>query len=196
MAEAPTATRRRRKPTRVPETLQPTSREQLEANRNGKLARAPSGNVYRLRQINLQRFALAGGLPPMIAHIAVEGRDALNALFEAMAKPEQTAEERKANEEIVGFLDRLVCGCLIEPQLEPSDLGSPGQLDVNPALPAVDYEWLVAVAFREADVDADGRRLWDVEPFDRFQFFRELHECDEGCEGCQRVRDVLSADLS
>jgi hypothetical protein len=180
----------------VPETLQPTSLEQLEASRAGKLARAPSGNVYRLRQINLERFALAGGLPPLIAHIATEGQDAVNAMFEAMAKKETTPEEREANQEIVGFLDRLVLNSVKEPALTSDHLGRPGELDSDPALPPIDYEWLIAVAFRNVDVDADGRRLWGVEPFDRFRLFRELHRCPEDCEGCERVRDSISGDIA
>ena len=72
-----------------------SSREAFERKRRGVLATGPSGEVYRLRRLNLERHAFAGGLPKGFAKIATEGEDAVAQLFADMGDPELSEEERK-----------------------------------------------------------------------------------------------------
>lgn len=183
------ATTRRKHAAIVP-TLAPSSRADLEQKRKGVVARGPSGAVYRLRQINLQRHALSGGLPAQLIQVAMEGQEAIGAMFEQMARG---ADGDADQAPIRDYLDNLVIASVIEPVLGKDDLGDPGKLDDDALVPAVDYEWIVSVAFRESDVDAEGRRLWGVEPFSRFQLFRDFHGCAADCEGCLGFQAAVSA---
>jgi hypothetical protein len=121
------------------------------------VAVGPSGLVYRLRPLNLERFALAGGLPSRLRRIAMEGADAVNRLF-ATDDDEELSER---GEEMRGFLDRLVRMVVLEP-----DLSSEEAIEL---VPPPDYRWLVSVAMGEVDVDGEGNRLWGRERLARFR---------------------------
>jgi len=182
-----------RKKERVPETLVASSRDDLERKRKGILAKGPSGAVYRLRQINLERHALSGGLPAALIQVALEGQQAIGKLFEDMAA-EQAAGEGGNNAPVREYLDNLVLASVMEPALTRDDLGDPNRLDDDALVPPQDYQWLVSVAFREADTDAEGRRLWGVEPLSTFRVFRDFHGCEEDCSSCEAVRLAFSSD--
>lgn len=158
--------------TRVPATRapKPATREELEQRRNGKLVRAPSGTHYRIRQLNLERHALSGGLPADLIKVALGGAEEIGRLFAQMAstdgeeEPEVAASRASTRE----YLDEIVLAQLVEPKLTHADLGDPTDLKADSLLPGIDYQWLVSVAFREVDHDADDVRIWGVEPLSRF----------------------------
>lgn len=180
-----------RKP-KIVETLVVSSRDDLERKRKGILATGPSGSVYRLRQINLERHALSGGLPAALIQVALEGQAAITNLFEDMAA-RQTETGQGGESPVREYLDNLVLASVMEPELTRMDLGDPTKLDDDALVPPLDYQWIVSVAFRESDTDAEGRKLWGVEPLSRFQIFRDFHGCTESCSSCEAVRLAFTA---
>lgn len=163
--------------------------QQLLAQRKGIECPGPSGNVYRLRLINLERHVLAGGLPARLRAIALEGAVGIARVL--AADDSQISEEGL---EVRGYLDGLVRQVIVEPSLHGTvriphaaalELGADvvGQLpagvsddvDVEKValLPPVDYRWAVAVAMGEEDRDGDGNPLWGREALTRFATFRE-----------------------
>ena len=176
----------------TPSDRTPSSREELEARRNGVVAPGPSGAIYRVRPINLETYTLAGGLPERLRQIALQGVKGINQLFKA--DEQQLSEHGLATKE---WLDRLVQAVILEPKLELEDLGT-GRLDDFPLLPPPDYKWALAIAMGDEDRDGEGRLLWGVEPESRWDAFREEHECPDWreCEGCVRLQQRYSAVLA
>lgn len=175
------------RPAAVPPTLEPTPLTTLKANRE-ILATSPSGNIYRIRPINLERHALAGGLPAKLRAIALKGSDALDEAIGWGAEDDEEGEADETKLEILKYLDSIVESIVVEPNLRGEDL--------DEVLPPVDYRWLLHVAMGETDEDGEGRRLWGREPLARWATFREFHGCSEDCDSCRRVRDFFSAALA
>ena len=178
----------------TPTTLKPSSRAELERKRKGVLATAPSGAVYRLRSMDLTRHALAGGLPAHLIQLGLAGKEGLKRVFEEMAEAEGAEDE--VLERYAGvreYMDKIVLASVMEPELKEADLGDPAKLDSNSLVPGMDYQWIVAVGLREEDYDAQGRRLWGLEPLSKFQLFRHFHDCTEDCPGCLGLSVGLSA---
>jgi len=78
----------------------------------------------------------------------------------------------------------LAAMCLVDPKLSADELLSSG-------IPSEDIDLLTAIAMRERDTDALGVKL-GVMPLSRFDTFREVHGCDEGCEACAEVSGRFS----
>ena len=136
-------------------------------------APGPSGLVYTLRPVNMERYALAGGLPASLRELALKGAQGV---AEVLAGTQEVIEERGG---VVGdYLDGLVRQVVVEPDLRDFDLEE---------LPPVDYRWLVAVALGEMVYDGEGRRLWGREPLTSFATFREFHSCPPDCPRCERM---------
>ena len=177
----------------------PTTIESLLATRE-KVVPGPSGNVYRITFVNLQRHALSGELPATLRRLALQGAAALNRLF---ASDDGTISEEGLA--VRTYLDRLVGQVILEPRLldengdplrlpEPVTLPDGRRLELAvEALPAVDYKWALEVAFMEEDRDGIGRRLWGREPLSMWATFRKFHNCDEDCSSCGRTADAFSA---
>lgn len=124
------------------------------------LATAPSGAVYRVRPLNLERHALAGGFPTALREVAIK---------QTLGVP--VVREQDEGEELVGragrlssYFDELVRTLIVDPNLRDSQPGEPDPLSL---LPAVDYDWAVGIALGTISTDGDGRRLWG-EPLTRF----------------------------
>ncbi len=171
---------------RVPPTLRPSSREDLERRRQGVLATGPSGTVYRIRKVNLARSAEAGFLPSSLKTLA---QAAIRAQMtgDADGMPDvdfDQLEAARAEERTVN--DRLVLATVIDPPLTVEDLGT-GELADDPVLPAVDYEWLVKVARGEASRDFEGRPLFGPDPVAILETFQHHHGCNDGCPHCAAV---------
>lgn len=154
------------KPAAVPPTLTASSREALEERRNGKVVIAPSGERYRIRQLNLERHALSGGLPAVLVQIAMEGQAAIGKMFTQIGAGETVNGEEAAA--VRDYLDELVVASVIEPRLTKDDLGDPTDLKSDALVPPNDYVFLVSVALREVDYDETGERIWGIEPLSRF----------------------------
>lgn len=183
-----------------------TTLGELEAMRELEPVLAPSGNYYRIRPLNLDRHALAGGLPSKLREIGLQGVEGINRLF---ADDDTLAE---AGAEARVHFDRLVASVIVKPsllydgeprQLPPDHEGAdprmlmPGDPDPDKMelLPPVDYKWSLGIAYMEVDRDGEGRLLWGRESLDRWATFREEHDCSEDCARCARVRRRFSATL-
>jgi hypothetical protein len=148
----------------------PVTLAQLQKSRT-IVAAGPSGDTYRIRPLNMERYALAGELPPTLRNIALKGADA--ALLEADG--EALTERGK---EVREYMDAIVRQVVVEPDLSDVDLDV-----VKP----VDYSWLSRIALGEEDRDGEGRRLWGREPLSVWGTFRDEHKCADDCEACDRV---------
>ena len=104
----------------------PTTLANLKRSRE-IVAPGPSSHVYKIRPLNLERHALAGGLPSSLRSIALAGAEGANRLF--AGDDGQLAEQ---GEEVRGYLDGLVRQVIVEPQLCEDELEF---------LPPVDYRW-------------------------------------------------------
>lgn len=182
---------------RVPSTLSPSSRADLEQRRRGVLAVGPSGAVYRVRKPSLRRHLDAGSLPLELRRLtamrsavgAAESggpRDLTEEDLEALGQAE--VENRAQN-------DRLVLATVIEPPLELADLGT-GELDDDPVLPALDYDWLLGVAQGSVVRDAEDRMIFGPEPRSRFESFQRHHSCGDDCAACAAVIAEFSSLLA
>lgn len=177
---------------RIPSTLKPSSRAELEKRRKGFVARGPSGIWYRLRPLSIERHAFAGGMPPSLAQVVGESEESVATLLQELARPDQTPEEREASKEVVRYLDRIVLASVMEPALTEDDLGDAGNLANESLVPAEDFMWLVSVALRSTAHDAEGRRLFGFEPELQLNIFRAFHECAEDCEHCNEMNAALA----
>jgi hypothetical protein len=101
----------------------------------------PSGTVVEIVLPNLPKMLQAGDVPNTL----------IAAALEAARGGEVTEETIREQFEFYRF---LVARTVVEPQLDPSDVGD---------LPAEDIEMLVELASRNRDVDAVGHQLAGLE---------------------------------
>lgn len=160
------------------ESLKPASLAALKKARE-IVAVGPSGNAYKIRPLNMERYALSGTLPTSLRQLAAGGAAAIDKVFG------DDGAITEHGEEVRGYLDGLVRQVIVEPALHDVDL------DV---LPPVDYRWAVQVALGEEDRDGEGRRLWGREPLTIWATFRKEHGCDEDCPCCDRLQRSVAAD--
>jgi hypothetical protein len=193
---AQTKQKKKKQPGIMP-TLRPSSREELERKRSGVIATGPSGTVYRIRKINLERQAFGGSLPRELKQLALSVAAKSDGRNPAAVLAGQLDADKLAElmDEQKGYNDRLVLATVIEPALTEEDLGT-GAIDDDPFLPAIDYVWLLRVAKGEEDRDAEDRMLWGPEPKSRMEIFRRAHECLEDCEACVTVVKEFTAYLA
>jgi hypothetical protein len=182
----------------IPPTLQPSTRADLERKRKGVLAVAPSGTTYRIRKVNLQRHVREGGLSTELKRIALKAVSASQNGGDPMSMMDDGDLEKflEAETETKDYNDRIVLATVIEPPLSEEDLGT-GELDDDPMLPPVDYDWLLGVAQGRIIRDAEDRMLWGPEPKHRMEVFQRHHSCDPAtCKGCAAVVDEFTAVLA
>jgi hypothetical protein len=160
----------------------------LAANR-AKIVPGPSGLNYHVRPLNLERHALAGGLPAKLVGIASKGAEGVNELFD----PENGNALAEHGDDVREYLDRLVADVLVEPEIPRDAEGRPDP-DTIDLVPPMDYRWLVSIAMGEEDYDGEGRRMWGREPLSAWATFRTFHGCDADCSGCSGMVASLSAD--
>jgi hypothetical protein len=154
------------------------------------LITVPSGARLLIRPLNLERHALAGGLPGGLRKIAAMARDStgVNRVLEQVTEESPNGEASELAVETRTYLDGLIRQMVVEPEL-------PAEVDLDEIFQPVDYHFLLQIAMRERDLDAEGRYLWGAEPLSRWETFREEHRCEPSCEACERVRAAFSASL-
>lgn len=152
------------------------------------IAPGPSGLVYHVRPLNLERHALAGGLPANLRSIALQGAQAVNDLFD----PKGADALAEHGSDVKAYLDRLVADVLVEPEIPRDEDGNPDETVID-SIPPKDYRWLVNIAMGEEDYDGEGRRMWGREPLSAWATFRSFHGCHEDCASCQSLLDSVSA---
>ena len=140
----------------------------------------PSGLRVRLRPVNMEMYALSGGLPLGLRRLAGMETEEFNRV---LVDEEASIDALKDVQDYMTHVVRLM---VAEPDLS-------GEVDLDALLLPADFHWLLQVAQREVDVDAEGRRLWVVEPLSRWGTFRSEHGCPENCQACVRVQAAFSA---
>lgn len=124
----------------------------------------PSGSRVGIRVPDLPKLIEAGDIPQHLLEVALGV-----ALSGEPVKPskELIVQQRE-------FTDTLVKLTVVEPALKDEDL---------PDVPYEDKEFLVAVATRQRDVDAEGEHIGGLSSSEKFRRFRGLGEFDPTLEG-------------
>jgi hypothetical protein len=151
------------------------------------LATLPTGLKVRLRSVTLDELAAEEGLPDTLVRVAVleqfPGGVVAEMARETVNGKEGIERARGLSRDMLALRDRLILRAVVEPALEAADLD-----DLDP----FDKAMVAAIASREVDTDAEGRRVWGVEPLNTFRVYLQEHGCDEGCEACGRVVAAFS----
>lgn len=137
------------------------------------IAEGPSGLGYKVRPLNLERYALAGNLPEQLRALAVKGAGAIDEVLTG-----DRDELLARGGEVLDYMDNLVRQVIVQPDISDVDL------DV---LPPVDYKWAARIALGEEDRDGRERRLWGREPLTLWSTFRNEHGCTADCPACDRL---------
>ena len=123
----------------------------------------PSGARVGIKIPNLPRLIEAGDVPQHLLDtaIGVAGGDDVTPSIDLIKKQRE-------------FTDMLVLMTVVEPKLTEADL---------PELPMEDMEFIVSVATRQRDLDAEGEHIAGLTSSEKFRRFRGLGEFDPTLEG-------------
>jgi hypothetical protein len=127
------------------------------------VVKCPSGVDVGIRIPDLPALIEAGEIPQN--------------LLDAALGAASGSDERPSKELIIQqreFTDRLVQLTVIEPKLTEADVSE---------VPYEDKEFLVAVATRQRDLDAEGKHIAGLDKSERFRRFRRLGEFEPDVEG-------------
>lgn len=125
----------------------------------------PSGARVCIRIPDLPALVESGSIPSNLLDAA------LGAVKSLDQDQTPTVELIKQQRE---FTDKLVELTVVEPKLTEADVAD---------IPYEDKEFLVAVATRQRDLDAEGAHIAGLDKSDRFRKFRGLGEFDEDVAG-------------
>lgn len=142
------------------------------------VALLPSGYRVRIRPPNMELHALSGGLPSRLRRLATVGAPELNRMLSNREEADEALLETR------DYLVAVVREMVIDPDL--SSLRTFEELDAI-LLPA-DFHFLLEIGQRERDYDAEGKRLWGIEPLGRWETFRDVHGCAEDCPACLELQ--------
>ena len=123
----------------------------------------PSGSRVGIRIPDFPAMIEAGDIPQHLLDAA------LGVAGDADAKP--SVELIKQQRE---FTDNLVLLTVVEPKITPADVGD---------IPYEDKEFIVSVATRQRDLDAEGEHIAGLTKSEKFRRFRGLGEFDPTLEG-------------
>ena len=149
-----------------------------------------SGATIKIRYPNLALMMRTGLIPTHLRAIATKvAKGEVTPTGQTMIGDGEPTDDAAFDEvvSVVQLMDEIIKHMVVEPELNQEDID---------LMPPEDRDLLLAIANRERDVDAVGRRL-GVEPLDRWEKFRREHHCSEDCRSCQKVRQLYSSlDLS
>lgn len=123
----------------------------------------PSGSRVGIRIPDLPAMIEAGEIPQHLLDAA------LGVAGDADSKP--SVELIKQQRE---FTDNLVLLTVVEPKITPADVRD---------IPYEDKEFIVSVATRQRDLDAEGEHIAGLTKSEKFRRFRGLGEFDPTLEG-------------
>lgn len=130
----------------------------------------PSGARVGIRIPDLQAMIESGAVPQHLLSAAL-GMATAGADDDKVPSVEEmtksAAEERE-------FADLMVLKTVVEPDLKEADL---------PELPTEDKQFIVAIASRQRDLDAEGEHIAGLTSSEKFRRFRGLGEFDAALEG-------------
>lgn len=125
----------------------------------------PSGTQVSIRIPDLPAMIEAGELPQHLLEAALGV--ASGSLTEKTPTKELIVQQKE-------FTDRLVLKTVVEPKITESDVAD---------IPYEDKEFLVSVATRQRDLDAEGEHIGGLMKSEKFRKFRGFGEFDETLEG-------------
>lgn len=123
----------------------------------------PSGCRVGIRIPDLPALIEAGQIPQHLLDVAL-----------GIAAGEQTKPSVELIKSQREFTDRLVQLTVIEPKLDDESVKT---------VPFEDKDFLVSIATRQRDLDAEGEHLAGLTKSDKFRRFRRLGEFDEDVVG-------------
>lgn len=123
--------------------------------REGQYVTLPSGLSARIRFLNMEKHAMAGGMPSELRAIGLRGAAGVQEIFE---DDDSLTERGKAMQE---YLDSIVRELIVEPRFPEGE-------DLDEYLIPVDYRWCVRVALGEEAFDGEGVPLFGRERLSRF----------------------------
>lgn len=123
----------------------------------------PSGVRVGLRIPDLPTLIVAGDIPQHLLDTAV-----------GVASGEDVTPSIDLIKQQKEFTDTLVRLTVVEPKLTEEDLAE---------IPFEDKEFIVAVATRQRDIDAEGEHIAGLSSSEKFRRFRGLGEFDPSLEG-------------
>lgn len=124
----------------------------------------PSGFQVKIRVPNLPAMIEAGELPQHLLDAALgvaQGGDAIEPSVDLITKQRE-------------FTDHLVMKAVVEPAITTDDLRE---------IPFEDMEFIVQIATRQRDLDAQGDHIGGLTKSEKFRRFRGLGEFDPNVEG-------------
>jgi hypothetical protein len=180
------------------EPATPVSLEELRQT-SERICPGPSGFVYRVRSLNLQRHAFSGSFPASLQEIAIK-----QALGESVVRPEDEGQAPSVliarYADLGDYFDEIVRNVIVEPRLtappenEPikaeikrlrdlaREADEPGALEPNiealkeqlapdpvSFLPPEDYDWAVGLALGTVNTDGKGRPVFGREALATFR---------------------------
>lgn len=131
-----------------------------------------SGFVAKLKIPDLPRLIEAGEFPQHLLDAALSAAGEQTEVSES--KPKTTAELVERIKQQREFTDKVVQLTVVEPKLSDADL---------PDIPFEDKDFVVAVALRVREFDAEGNHIAGLDRSARFRTFRGLDRSSEDVEG-------------
>jgi hypothetical protein len=133
----------------------------------------PSGVRVGLRVPDLAGMIETGQVPNHLLSAAVGLAKAQLDDEKKVPTPEELTENAAQDRE---FTDLLVLASVVDPVLTDEDV-KPG------AIPIEDKQFIVAIATRQRDLDAEGEHIAGLTKSEKFRRFRNLGEFDTSLEG-------------
>ena len=133
----------------------------------------PSGERVGIRIPDLSAMIETGAVPNHLISAALGVVKAQVEDEKKVPTPEELTENAAQDRE---FTDLLVLASVVEPKLTEDDV-KPG------GIPQEDKQFIVAIATRQRDLDAEGEHIAGLTKSEKFRRFRGLGEFDTSLEG-------------
>jgi hypothetical protein len=133
----------------------------------------PSGVRVGLRVPDLAKMIETGQVPQHLLNAALGIAKAGLQDEQKVPSVEEMTQSAADDRE---FTDLITLACVTEPKLTEADLGEDG-------VPVEDKQFIVAIATRQRDLDAEGEHIAGLTKSEKFRRFRGLGEFDASLEG-------------
>lgn len=130
----------------------------------------PSGSRVGLKVVDLSAMIESGQIPNHLLNAAV-GIASAQQNEDKVPTVEEITKSAKEERE---FTDLMVLAAVVEPKLSEADVTE---------VPVEDKQFIVAVATRQRDLDAEGEHIAGLTSSEKFRRFRGLGEFEPTLEG-------------
>jgi hypothetical protein len=135
----------------------------------------PSGVRVNLRVPDLALMIETGQIPQHLLNAALGMAKAVADAEEGPKVPTVEEMTQSATDDRE-FTDLVVLSSVVEPKLTEADVAEGG-------IPVEDKQFIVAIATRQRDLDAEGEHIAGLTKSEKFRRFRGLGEFDPNVEG-------------